>query len=196
MLVGEPQWSVSLLLCVRPSIDVWLSVKNSVFRDSLPSENIRLDGDALYMTGDELADGESPQAFMDGTSDTQRWQREGTAESHDGRIEKSDLPNFIPHDQKDRRTGPAGNELDTEQSARPTSEEVETDRFSDDELTDDEETGLTQQDKMKRTRRKSRKTSLDQRVAEDGYTAKSIRKLADLDVLKRSAINVLLIGLW
>lgn len=148
------------------------------------------------MTGDELADGKSPPAFMDGTSDAQRWQTEGTAENHNSRIEKIDLPNFVPHDQKERRTGPTGNGPDMVQSAGSTSEEVEIDRFSDDELTDDEETGLTQQDKIKRTRRKSRKASLDQRVAEDGNMAKSIKKLADINVLKRSAINAILIGLW
>lgn len=62
--------------------------------------------------------------------------------------------------------------------------------------TDDEETGLTTEAKKQRWKRRERNKSLDQRVAGDVLTAKEERKLADRNVLKRSAINVLLIGLW
>lgn len=64
----------------------------------------------------------------------------------------------------------------------------------DDEQWDDEETGLTQD---ARQRRKRRSGSVKDRVAgTQERTPKQEHKLADLNVLKRSAINVLLIGLW
>ena len=63
-------------------------------------------------------------------------------------------------------------------------------------LTDDEETGLTRVDKGKRRRRKRRHTLLDERIAGGLGTSKQERKVADLNVLKSSAINALLIGSW
>ncbi|KAL9118544.1 MAG: hypothetical protein Q9187_004906 [Circinaria calcarea] len=86
------------------------------------------------------------------------------------------------------------------QSAHSTSEEMELDKMASDfELTDDEETGLTNQHRTRRKRRKRKNTSLDERVAQgthDNKTSKHDRKLADMSVLKSSAVNALLIGLW
>ena len=62
--------------------------------------------------------------------------------------------------------------------------------------TDDEETGLTRVDQGKRRRKKRRHTMLDERVADGIETSKQGRKVADLNVLKTSAINALLIGSW
>ena len=59
------------------------------------------------------------------------------------------------------------------------------------ELTDDEESGLASADKIRRKRRKP--TNLHERVVGVG---KPEQKLADLKVLRNSAVNALLIGLW
>ena len=62
------------------------------------------------------------------------------------------------------------------------------------ELTDDEESGLANPDKLRRKRRKP--THLHERVVGVGKPSENERKLADLNVLKNSAVNALLIGLW
>lgn len=79
---------------------------------------------------------------------------------------------------------------------RSTSEDVELDELSDDGLQDDEETGLTGQDKSKRKRKKRRNTLLDQRIAADVKITDEEKKEADQNVLKKGLINGLLIGLW
>lgn len=76
-----------------------------------------------------------------------------------------------------------------------TSEDVELDALSDDGLEIDEETGLTGKDRGKRKRRRRRNTLMDQRIAADRVTTEE-KKEADQNVLKRSLINGLLIGLW
>ena len=85
-------------------------------------------------------------------------------------------------------------------SLQSTDDEMELDKLASDfELTDDEESGLTNQHRTRRKRRKGKITTLDDRVAEGGQddkTSKHDRKLADMSVLKSSAINALLIGLW
>jgi solute carrier family 35 protein C2 len=65
-----------------------------------------------------------------------------------------------------------------------------------DELQDDEETGLTGKDKSKRTRKRRRNTLLDQRVAAEVKISPEEKKEADQNVLKVLLINGLLIGLW
>ncbi len=77
-----------------------------------------------------------------------------------------------------------------------TSEDVELDELSDDGLQDDEETGLTKKDKSRRKRRRRRNTLLDQRIAADVQITAEEKREADQNVVKRSLINGLLIGLW
>jgi len=79
---------------------------------------------------------------------------------------------------------------------RSTSEDVELNDLSDDGLQDDEETGLTGKDKSKRKRRRRRNTLLDQRIAADVKITAEEKKEADQNVVKKSLINGLLIGLW
>ena len=62
------------------------------------------------------------------------------------------------------------------------------------EMTDDEESGLASLDKARRKRRKP--ADLRERVAGGGKPLENEQKLADLNVLKNSAVNALLIGLW
>jgi hypothetical protein len=78
-----------------------------------------------------------------------------------------------------------------------TSDDVELSALSEDEgLQDDEETGLTGKDKKRRKGKRRRHALLDQRIAgEVRVTAEETRE-ANQSVVKRSFINVLLIGLW
>ncbi len=79
---------------------------------------------------------------------------------------------------------------------RSTSEDVELEALSDDGLQDDEETGLTGKDKGRRKRKRRRNTLMDQRIAADLKITAEEKKEADQNVVKRSLINGLLIGLW
>ncbi|TKA78889.1 hypothetical protein B0A49_01654 [Cryomyces minteri] len=67
---------------------------------------------------------------------------------------------------------------------------------SDEELVDDEETGLTGRDRRKRRRRKRRNTRLDERILGNVEITKGEEKLATQTLLRTSLINCLLIGLW
>ena len=64
------------------------------------------------------------------------------------------------------------------------------------ESDDDEEAGLDPEGKRQKRKRRARETSLDRRVAGDTLSLQDERKLADLAVLKRSAVNAVLIALW
>lgn len=67
--------------------------------------------------------------------------------------------------------------------------------ISDEDLHDDEETGLTKKERERKKAKKRRNTRLDQRVAREKLTDEE-RHLADVNVVKRLAINMCLIGLW
>jgi solute carrier family 35 protein C2 len=77
-----------------------------------------------------------------------------------------------------------------------TSEDVELDDLSEDDLQDDEETGLTGKDKSRRKKRRRRNTLLDQRIAGKVKITAEEKKEADQYVVKNILINGLLIGLW
>lgn len=77
------------------------------------------------------------------------------------------------------------------------SDNVEMDDLSEEDgLQDDEETGLTGKDKAKRKKRKRRNTLLDHRIAGEIQITAEEKKEADQNVIKRSLVNALLIGLW
>jgi solute carrier family 35, member C2 len=67
--------------------------------------------------------------------------------------------------------------------------------LSDEDLHDDEETGLTNKDRRRKRQKKRHNTLLDQRIAKDSITAEE-KKEADQNVMRRLAINGLLILLW
>ena len=79
-------------------------------------------------------------------------------------------------------------------TSRPVRSSGEEEMVSEYELTDDEESEFTSFDKTRRKRRKP--TDLYERIAGARNPSKNERKLADLNVLKNSAVNALLIGLW
>lgn len=71
------------------------------------------------------------------------------------------------------------------------------DSFSDNDLQDDEETGLTDKEKRRRQKKRRRNTLLDQRISRDkGSTSVDERKEADKDVVRKLVVNVMLILLW
>ncbi|KFA48471.1 hypothetical protein S40293_00401 [Stachybotrys chartarum IBT 40293] len=71
------------------------------------------------------------------------------------------------------------------------------DSFSDNDLQDDEETGLTDKEKRRRQKKRRRNTLLDQRISRDkGSTSIDERKEADKDVVRKLVVNVMLILLW
>lgn len=67
--------------------------------------------------------------------------------------------------------------------------------FSDEDLHDDEETGLTAKERKGKQRKKRRNTLLDQRIARDKISAEE-KKQADQNVVRNLAVNGCLIGLW
>jgi solute carrier family 35 protein C2 len=77
-----------------------------------------------------------------------------------------------------------------------TSEDVELDNLSEDGLQADEETGLTGKSKGKRRQRRRTNTLLDNRIANEITVTAEEKKEADQTVLKKSVVNVILIGLW
>ena len=66
----------------------------------------------------------------------------------------------------------------------------------DNSVTDDEEVGLATKERKNRQRRKRRNTRLDERIATITHASKDEDQIADTAVVKRSLINVGLIGLW
>lgn len=69
------------------------------------------------------------------------------------------------------------------------------DSFSDEDLHDDEEAGLTAGDKRRKQRQKRRNTQLDQRVVRERITTEE-KKEADQTVARKLVVNGVLIGLW
>lgn len=82
-------------------------------------------------------------------------------------------------------------------SSQSTSEDVELHHIvSEDEWTDDEETGLAKKDNRNRKRRRRKNTLLDQRIIHGKTSKLDTAKYADRSVLWASFINTLLIGSW
>ncbi|KAI1744072.1 triose-phosphate transporter family-domain-containing protein [Xylaria scruposa] len=79
-------------------------------------------------------------------------------------------------------------------ASRPNAREDD-DSLSDEDLHDDEETGLTNKDKRRKRNKRRRNTRLDQRIVRDNLTDEE-RKQADQNVFRKLAVNAALIGLW
>ena len=71
----------------------------------------------------------------------------------------------------------------------------ERDSFSDEDLHDDEETGLTKKDKNRKRAKRQRNTRLDNRVAREKITSEEQKEAKD-NLAKDIVINAVLIGLW
>lgn len=81
------------------------------------------------------------------------------------------------------------------ETARRGARRDDTDLPSDEDLHDDEETGLTGKDRRRKGRKRQRNAQLDQRIARDNLNEDE-KKAADRTVLRRLLINATLIGLW
>lgn len=82
-------------------------------------------------------------------------------------------------------------------SMSPSDDVLERMSEEDDEIQDDEETGLTAADKGKRQGRRRRNTLLDERIAAtDPKITAEEQRVADQSVFRSSLINICLIGLW
>lgn len=68
--------------------------------------------------------------------------------------------------------------------------------FSDEDLHDDEETGLTGKDKRRKQKKRRRNTLLNQRIVQEKDLSLDEQKEADKNVMRRLAINISLILLW
>lgn len=74
--------------------------------------------------------------------------------------------------------------------------EVDEDDLTDEDLHDDEEAGLTGQDKRRKWRKRKRNQLLDQRIVRDHAISEEEEKEADLNVFRTAVVNIVLIGLW
>lgn len=112
----------------------------------------------------------------------------GRRQGHDDIHETGDSKHSASSSDQEFRSG---------SSSHTTSEDVELDHMgSDDRLSDDEETGLTNGDRRRRRRRKRRHTLMDERIAVGVEVEKHERALADESIVTRLLVNALLIGLW
>lgn len=68
--------------------------------------------------------------------------------------------------------------------------------FSDEDLHDDEEAGLTAQDRTRKQKQKRKLTRIDQRIAREKNLSIDEKKAADKSVMRRLMINGGLILLW
>ncbi|KAM3075746.1 hypothetical protein ACMFMG_007874 [Clarireedia jacksonii] len=85
----------------------------------------------------------------------------------------------------------------SDDDSKSTSDDMELNNLSEEgDLQDDEETGLTAKSKAMRTKKKRRNTTLDHRIAGDAVITAEEKKAADKNVVKKSLINGVLIGLW
>lgn len=117
------------------------------------------------------------------------------AGSTDGSIHKRDTSANYEDDEDDQNK--VWEEEDHEHTSGTSSSDWEMDDImSDTGLEDDEETGLTNHDRQKRRRRKRRNTRLDERVVPTDSISEEEQRIARRSLIKTSAINAVLIGLW
>lgn len=101
--------------------------------------------------------------------------------------------------QEERKLGDGAHSVGDRHSddERSTSVDMELEDLEEEEgLQDDEEAGLTGRDKGRRRDKRRRNTLLGQRVAPEVPITADEKKEADRNVVKKSLINGLLIGLW
>lgn len=173
---------------------------------SLPSNSSRSSLDSQNSTG-IASHVHPPTPDMDGTLDAHRRRKGllagesenniGNGKAHKKQSSRRQREGSRSVVESKHPANPSDEEHSSDVSSRSTSEDVELHHMvSEDELTDDEETGLTKKDRRKRKRRRRKNTLLDQRVMGSSKTSKQNAKLADISVLRASFINALLIASW
>lgn len=95
------------------------------------------------------------------------------------------------------KQSPANGHIPEESDAAASSSDVEMDNMhTDDEMSDDEETGLTHTQRKKRRRRRRRSTRLDERVVNSEDKAHATEEIARASIVRSYAVNAVLIALW
>ena len=72
----------------------------------------------------------------------------------------------------------------------------DSDSYSDEDLHDDEETGLTKKEKRRKQKKRKRNAMLDQRIAREKKLSPDEQKEVDRSLIRRLMVNVGLILLW
>lgn len=151
-----------------------------------------------FAGGDSYVHPPSPE--MDGSADRRRRRRTLVGEGKENGDGDARRKFRSQRRRKGSSRDPHGADSDesSDFSSRSTSEDVELHHIaSEDEWTEDEETGLAKKDNRNRKRRRRKNTLLDQRIIRDGKTSKlDTAKSADRSVLWASFVNTLLIGSW
>jgi len=81
-------------------------------------------------------------------------------------------------------------------SVSPRRDQSDFENFSDEDVRDDEETGLTTKEKTKRQKKRRRNTLLDQRIAREKNLCADQKRDVDKSIVRRIAINIGLVLLW
>lgn len=165
--------------------------RTSISEASARSEEELLEPDAATA----LADLHPTDTNMDSQPSGHRRRRSSMMNNLDGslrapRAKRSPRTSTIGVDSK------SGDRVSDDDS-RSTSDDMELNHFSEEgDLQDDEETGLTAQSKAKRKKKKIRHQSMDHRIAGEIKVTKDEKKEADWNVIRKSLMNGVLIGLW
>jgi len=94
------------------------------------------------------------------------------------------------------KQSPANGHIPEESDATSSSDLEMDNMHTDDELSDDEETGLTHTQRKKRRRRRRRSTRLDERVVSTEDMARAGEEIARASIVRSYAVNAVLIALW
>ncbi|TGO70354.1 hypothetical protein BOTNAR_0001g00290 [Botryotinia narcissicola] len=165
--------------------------RTSISEASARSEEELLEPDAATA----LADLHPTDTNMDSHPSGHRRRRSSMMNNLDGslrapRAKRSPRTSTIGVDSK------SGDRVSDDDS-RSTSDDMELNHFSEEgDLQDDEETGLTAKSKAKRKKKKIRHQSMDHRIAGEIKVTKDEKKEADWNVVRKSLMNGVLIGLW
>ncbi|KAF7956658.1 hypothetical protein EAE96_003992 [Botrytis aclada] len=165
--------------------------RTSISEASARSEEELLEPDAATA----LADLHPTDTNMDSQPSGHRRRRSSMMNNLDGslrapRAKRSPRTSTIGVDSK------SGDRVSDDDS-RSTSDDMELNHFSEEgDLQDDEETGLTAKSKAKRKKKKIRHQSMDHRIAGDIKVTSDEKKEADWNVVRKSLMNGVLIGLW
>jgi len=97
---------------------------------------------------------------------------------------------------KNAHSGTSGSISELDQAGSSRLDRPERESFSDEDLHDDEEAGLTSNDRSRKQKKKRRLTQLDQRIAAEKTLSLDEQREADKSVIKKLLINATLILLW
>ncbi|TEY58870.1 hypothetical protein BOTCAL_0197g00020 [Botryotinia calthae] len=175
----------------QPHFPIQTLSRTSISEASARSEEELLEPDAATA----LADLHPIDTDMDSQPSGHRRRRSSMMNNIDGSLR-------APRAKRSPRTSTIGVDLKSgdrgsDDDSRSTSDDMELNHFSEEgDLQDDEEMGLTAKSKAKRKKKKIRHQSMDHRIAGEIKVTKDEQKEADWNVVRKSLMNGVLIGLW